>query len=383
MSSNALNYLALLAALVVGYGFFVGSTDTDLAVNNVTGELQGYYLRDAIITETTSSGAPLFRIAAADVAQNLKDDSVALTGLRVDYLKPTKESPRESAAETDLQKAAHWVLNSDAGTAFDNFRRLALRGNVQAHNLGATSAIVLDSPSLDVDTVKETASSEDTVQIGIDRSTVTGRGLFADLNRERFSLASNIGLRLAQIEKTAAGSSSVQIPESFDAKSFSYADNNLTMLDVVSKSPPFVKAQRLKASGRDIANNKIEMQGAVSVELPKSGSLTADTAIVTLRNRSVSRAYAAADSPDKFVEFQHRAKESGKTVRGRAATIDYDVEQSVLHLRGNVWLSDERGEWTMEELDYNLATEAWQGTKLKATLKRRPKSTAIPATDNP
>jgi lipopolysaccharide export system protein LptA len=83
------------------------------------------------------------------------------------------------------------------------------------------------------------------------------------------------------------------------------------------------------------------------------------------------------------VEFQHRAKDSGKIVRGHASSIDYDVEHSMLHLEDNVSFKDERGEWTMDQLDYNIATEAWRGTNTNATLNRPPKEATSPAVESP
>jgi LPS export ABC transporter protein LptC len=377
MSSNAFNYLALLAALVVGYGIFVSTGDESTATADATGMLQGYFLRDAIITETGVLGLPQFRVAAAEVAQNLQNDSVVLASLRVDYLEHAVEQSAENATP------AHWVLNADRGTAFENFRRLELRDNVRAHNLGAARALVLDAPSLDVDMVNEIATSQDAVQIGIDDSTVSGRELFADLHREQFRLEADVGLRLAQVKPTASDTPAIQVPDSFEAKSTAFDGNVLTMIEVASKSPPFIKAQQLRSAGRDIANNKIELKGNVTVELPKSGSLAADKAIVVLRNRAVAQAHAEADSPDKFVEFEHRAKDSDKLIRGRASTVDYDVEQAALHLEGKVWLSDAHGEWTFDQLDYNITTEAWRGTNTKGSLNRPPKGASAPPTDKP
>jgi LPS export ABC transporter protein LptC len=280
MNSNAFNYLALLAAIVVGYGVFVSSEDPDESLPNVAGVMQGYYLRDAVITETTAEGAPHFRVAASEVAQNLQEKFVALNSLRVDYLKPADEKADEDEA------AAHWVLNADRGTAFDNFRRLALQGNVQAHNLGAPRAIVFDTYSLDIDMEKETLKTRDAVEIGIDKSRVNGRGFFADLARERFTLDSNVGLRVAQAERSAKPSE-ISLPDAFEAETFEYRDNVWTLIKVRSKTPPFVQADTLRATGADLANNKIAMRGSVRVELPQQGQITSDTALVSVRNNQV------------------------------------------------------------------------------------------------
>lgn len=368
MNSNAFNYFALLAAIVVGYGVFISSDDSDEANPNIAGIMQGYYLRDAVITETTAEGAPHFRVAASEVAQNLQDKIVALNSLRVDYLKPAEEQSKKDASP------AHWVLNADRGTAFENFRKLALQGNVQAHNLGAPRAIVFDTHSVDIDMDKETLKTRDAVQIGIDASRVNGRGFFADLSNERFALESKVGMRLAQAERSTK-SSDISLPDVFEADTFEYRDNVWTLIKVRSKTPPFVQADTLRATGADIANNKIAMRGSVRVELPEQGQITSDTALVSIRNNQVSNAHVASDSPSKLVEFEHKRKGSEQLVKGRASTIDYDVAQSALKLENNVWFSDENGVWEMEKLDYNIATGAWSGSKFKGTLNRRPKST--------
>jgi LPS export ABC transporter protein LptC len=369
---NAFNFLAMFAALMVGYGIFVSNGDSGPAAADVSGVLKGYYLHNAVITETTDSGAPHFRVAAMEVSQNLQEKTVSLGGLRVDYLKPAVDQPGGALP-------AHWVLNADRGTAIESFHRLALQGNVQAHNLGAPRGIVFNTHSLDVDTEKATATSRDAVQIDVEKNTVNGRGFFADFNREHFNLDADVSVKLAQAARSEAGDTAIQVPEILEGTSSAYDGSCLTMTDAVSKTPPYVKAQRVKACGRDIANGTIEFRRNVSVELPKSGSLHADSADVTMKDGKVAKAHFATDAPNKFVEFSHRAKDnSDKLIRGHAATIDYDVEHATLHLEGNVWFHDERGELTHDQLDYNLTTEAWRGTNTRATINRQQKNSNSP-----
>jgi LPS export ABC transporter protein LptC/lipopolysaccharide transport protein LptA len=374
--SNIFNYFALLAALVVGYGIFASSTDDEDEPVDVLPELQGYYLRDAVITETTASGTPHFRVAAFEVAQNSQSNKVALTGLRVDYLKTDAEAADGAAGN-------HWVLNADRGVASEDFRELELESNVQAHNLGAAQSVVLETEALTVDMDKQTARSTTDVDILFDGNRAKGRGFFVNLAADSLKLEGAGSIRLAQVDDRSNDATNAQasLPDIFTFEEMEKAaapDNTLTMKKVRSITPPYIAADRAQAKGVDLANNRIVLSGNVRLELPKQGQLTADTAIVTLRDNKVTAAHVASETPEKLVEFEHRAKDSGKLIRGRAETIDYDVAKGTLQLRRNVRLTDERDEWNMDELDYTIATEAWRGKNIKGILNPRPKNSTIP-----
>jgi lipopolysaccharide transport protein LptA len=48
---------------------------------------------------------------------------------------------------------------------------------------------------------------------------------------------------------------------------------------------------------------------------------------------------------------------SGKTARGHADTIDYDVTKGIVHFSKNAWLSDGQNEIRGESLKYNVLAQ--------------------------
>jgi len=364
LNSPWFSIVTVVAALVIGY---VVLSNRDTAAPDGAREqsvVLGYYLKDAIITETSESGAPHVRFAASEVTQDTNDNSVTLAAVRADYVWPAKDSGAnhdERALNNSTQRSAnHWVLNADQARVpaeeKQSADRIELRGNVEAHSVNAAHDASLRTQSLDIDTDKQLASSAEAVRVDIDGHTATGRGLRVDMDKNRVQLVSEVTMRRAPNPRDTAP---LSLPEAFESDSFEYSDNILILTKVRSKSEPFISADQARATGIDLSNNQWVLRGAVRMELPKRGLVTADLATVTVRNNRVVHAQLTG-AP---VNFQHTRSDSGQIIHGRANTIEYDVLTQILQFSGEPWFSDGKFELKSDFIEYNLTTEAAHGTR--------------------
>jgi LPS export ABC transporter protein LptC len=119
MSWRWISIAALLAALVAVYGALVDrniASDTD----DDTPPPPGYYLKDAIITQTQPDGSPNLRLVAARIEQRRKEEDILLNDVRLDYLK-IADRP--------------WVLTAEHGKVPEDSRIVEFTGNVDLHPL--------------------------------------------------------------------------------------------------------------------------------------------------------------------------------------------------------------------------------------------------------
>ena len=84
MNWRWISLAALLAALVIGYGALVERNPAP-ATNGAQPEQPGYYLQDAVITQTQQDGSVSLRLIANRIEQQRRDDSISLDTVRVNY----------------------------------------------------------------------------------------------------------------------------------------------------------------------------------------------------------------------------------------------------------------------------------------------------------
>jgi LPS export ABC transporter protein LptC len=322
-------------------------------------QLLGYFVRDAIITETSANGMPNVRFAATEAKQDIQDNSVMLSTVRGDYLWSNDQQP----ANAGPIHANHWVLNADTarirGKSITTPDRIELRGNVEAHSVNAIHPAAISAPSLDIDVDRHLARSDDAVQLGLDGHTVNGRGLHVDMDKNHLQIESNVTMRLAEnkpltTKRARNNEPPIVIPDLWESASIDVIDNLVVLKNVRSKVEPFIAADQLRANGPNLANNQVELSGAVRLELPKRGLITADTAIATVHDNRVVQIRLIG----KPVEFQHQSKGNNEVVRGRGAIVDYDVATQTLRFTGESWFSKANFEYTSKTLfEYNMASE--------------------------
>jgi lipopolysaccharide transport protein LptA len=147
----------------------------------------------------------------------------------------------------------------------------------------------------------------------------------------------------------------ISLPDLFESDSLDVVDNVVLMKNVRSKSEPLISANQLRTVGRDLSNNQVELSGAVRLELPKRGLVTADVATVTVRDNRVVHIQLTGNP----VNFQHQSLNSNEIVRGRGTKVDYDVAAQTLRFTGESWFSKAKYEYTSKALfEYNLESES-------------------------
>jgi LPS export ABC transporter protein LptC len=369
MKSHWFSIVAFMAALLLGYAVINPGQDDVTSIPAPV--LGGYYVRDAVIIETSDDGAPRMRITAAHVQQDPRDNAVQLDTVHADYLAPAD----------DDQAATHWVITAAQGHMPPKSDVVTLSGNVVAKTVDAVQSVAFATPSLNIDTQQQLANTAAPVTIDVSGHRITGQGLSADLQREQLQLKGQGQLRLSADQPLAEIATSddtkISLPGIFDHEGLELREGGIRLTKVRSKTEPFVQADEAVASSTDLDNNRFTLRGNVRLDLPQQGNLQADTAIVTVRDSRIVHAVASGKSASpngEPVRFEHRrqTKEpSGEvkvdTARGRATNIDYDVLTNLLVFTGDVWFSTGRFEWRGEEWQYNLTDGSGKTTRRSTT----------------
>ena len=161
---------AALGALVVGFGLLTNRDPATNALNEVPVQ-PAYYLKDAVITETDTSGSPAVRLIASSIEQKPGDDSIVLHSVRVDSLKvPDKQ----------------WYLSAEQGFVPPDSRIIHFEGNVQMHPIDAPSTAVLRTDEITIDSDRNVAyTTRSPVTIRYGSYSMQARRLEADLTTEK------------------------------------------------------------------------------------------------------------------------------------------------------------------------------------------------------
>ncbi len=134
---------------------------------------------------------------------------------------------------------------------------------------------------------------------------------------------------------------------------FDYKNNTLLFRNVkVTQGPLTVEAREAHATGLDFENSKWDLKGDVRITVP-DGKLAADAATVLFKNNTILNAVVHG-AP---ATFEQVLKETKQLAKGRADTIQYDVQQSTVSLSGQAWLTDGQNEIRGETLVYDIARQ--------------------------
>jgi LPS export ABC transporter protein LptC len=166
---------ALLAALVLGYGALFDRGAAPVATSEPPPQ-PGYYLKDAVITETRPDGSLNVRLIAKRIEQQPKDDSISMSTVRVNYFQaPQKE----------------WALSAQRGFVPANSRIVQLEGDVELRPTDAAALSFLRTDALAIDTDKNIAySTSSPVNIRLGHHAMTVKNFVADLKSEKVRLES-------------------------------------------------------------------------------------------------------------------------------------------------------------------------------------------------
>ena len=165
---------ALLAALAIGYGAFNKRASRPVASDRTPAQ-PGYYLNDAIITQTQGDGSIGIRLVAERIEQRPGDDAIAIENVRVNYFQaPQKE----------------WVLTAQRGLVPADSRIVHFAGDVELRPSDVPHAF-LRTDALAIDTERNIARSVDApAQLTFGQHTLTVQDFTADLNTEKLRMES-------------------------------------------------------------------------------------------------------------------------------------------------------------------------------------------------
>jgi LPS export ABC transporter protein LptC len=183
MSWRWVSVTALLAAVVLSYGVLTGGPrDTDVSPG-VERTPPGYYLKDAVITDTTERGTPSVRLAARRIEQQPADGSIDLDDVHVEYLAVPER---------------HWMLTADTGHVPAGSSTIEFAGNVTLESKDQPQSAVVTTDDLAIDTATSVATTDAAVSIELSGHRVLARGLRADLEHDRVELESDVSGRFAR-----------------------------------------------------------------------------------------------------------------------------------------------------------------------------------------
>lgn len=178
MSWRWISITALLATLVAGYGAFMRRDPSE--VTSAEAPLQpGYFLSNAIITQTQKDGSPSLRLVAERIDQQRENDSIRLRNVEVEM---TKSPDRP------------WRLTAQRGFVPAGSRVIEFSGDVHLRPLDSTENTYLRTDALAIDTEREIAySTQSPADIRFGRLSMRVKRFEADLKSERIKLESARG----------------------------------------------------------------------------------------------------------------------------------------------------------------------------------------------
>jgi LPS export ABC transporter protein LptC len=178
MSWRWISLSALLGALVLGYGALTGRDRLSVTADQLPPQ-PGYFLRDAVITQTRADGSLSLRLIAERIDEKSDRTGIELRNVRVDYLNAPEKQ---------------WLLTAREGFVPADSRIIHFTGNVELRPADASSDARLRTESLELDTQRNVAyATRSPVQISMGRNTLTVRKFEADLNTEKVTLESARG----------------------------------------------------------------------------------------------------------------------------------------------------------------------------------------------
>ncbi len=146
------------------------------------GDLPGYYLKNAVLTDYDIAGNPGIRIEAERIDQIAHGNEVALYNIRVAYQTPTGQT---------------WVMVGDVAHVQPGGRVVDVTGNVrlQGDAAGREGGAIIHTDTLSYDVPGAVASTKSDVRIDFAQHTLTARGLSANLKERTMRLESKVNGR--------------------------------------------------------------------------------------------------------------------------------------------------------------------------------------------
>lgn len=125
----------------------------------------------------------------------------------------------------------------------------------------------------------------------------------------------------------------------------------------------------------NFSNSRWTFANKVTITLP-SGSIVAETAIVTFVNNQISTLHVTG-SP---ANFEHRDDAAKVVARGTAGIMDYALAQDVVKLSNQAWVSMGQNECRAAVMVYNISEKSLSAASTDQQ-GQRPTCTVVPTTN--
>lgn len=160
-------------------GYLLISSNSNKSLDELQAPAQpGYYLKQATLVDTGSNGNARIKLQAAQVRQNVEDETINLQEVKVKF---------------HSEDGTPWVLTANQGTVPDKSNTVQFEGNV----LIRTEDTELQRPqihaaALNIDTERSIASTAGAVDFVMDQQHISGVGLEYDIKRQKLRLHSQV-----------------------------------------------------------------------------------------------------------------------------------------------------------------------------------------------
>lgn len=167
---------ATVAGVATAYNLLLGGGGDDIE-SDPWQEQRGYYLTDATLTEVGADGKPRVVVQARSIEQQLRDQSVVLQDLELDY---------------STTQAGTWKVTADRGRMPPERTSIQLFGDVTVTGRESRGSAIIRTERLAYDTAANLIQTSDPVRIQVGAHELHGRGLRVDLNKGTLRLESNV-----------------------------------------------------------------------------------------------------------------------------------------------------------------------------------------------
>ncbi|MGD9841468.1 MAG: LPS export ABC transporter periplasmic protein LptC [Steroidobacteraceae bacterium] len=166
-----------IAAALAGY-ILVSRQAGDELTDVRAPEQPGYYLKQATIIETAADGTPRMKLQAAEIVQNLHDDSISMQQVVLNY-RSEDNNP--------------WLLSADQGRLPANSKAIDFSGNVYIRPQDdSQQGTEIRTDTLNIDTENNLATTPGQVEFVMDQQQLTAVGLKYNLKRQTLQLHSQV-----------------------------------------------------------------------------------------------------------------------------------------------------------------------------------------------
>ncbi len=126
----------------------------------------------------------------------------------------------------------------------------------------------------------------------------------------------------------------------------------------ISQGKITVRADQAHATGLGRTSGQWTLKGHVRIHAPPHGSLNADRAVVEVSSSHITQVTVSGNP----AQFTQQGMMSGKTARGHADQIVYDVGTGTVQLSQDAWLSDGRNQISGPLVRYNILKDRIEAT---------------------